>query len=321
MKNLLLTLYRRAYLIRAVEDLIIRHYDTNEMKTPMHMSMGEEGIIAGVTTALPKGSLTFGTYRSHGLYLAVTGETDKFFAEMYGKATGVLKGKGGSMHILAPREGLLGISAVVASTIPVAVGAAFANIIHKNKKMTAVFFGDGAVDEGAFWESLNVASLKQLPVLFVCEDNGYAVHSPASTRHGYKSLTNIVKQFGISVFETHTTDAQEIYKLARKAISSIRKRGKPVFLHLHYYRYLEHVGIHEDFDKGYRSKKEFLKWQKKDPVTILRKKITSAGVRESEIQKLEQSIIHQAEKSLNKALKAPFMEPAELTKHTFYEYP
>lgn len=321
MKNFLLTLYRRAYLIRAAEELIIRHYDTNEMKTPMHMSMGEEGIIVGVTTALPKGSLTFGTYRSHGLYLAVTGETDKFFAEMYGKATGVLKGKGGSMHILAPDSGLLGISAVVASTIPVAVGAAYANTIHKNNKITAVFFGDGAVDEGSFWESLNLARLKQLPVLFVCEDNGYAVHSPTSTRHGYKSLINIVKQFGISVFETHTTDAQEIYKLARRAISSIRKRGKPAFLHLHYYRYLEHVGIHEDFDKGYRSKKEFLKWQKIDPVTILRKKITSAGVRETEIQKLEQDIIRESQKSLNKALKAPFPEAAELTKHTFYEYP
>src|SRR3989344_4605263 len=101
-KQLLLSLYKKAYLIRTAEELIVKHYDTNEMKTPMHMSMGEEGIMAGVLAALPNNSKTFGTYRSHGLYIGVTEETDKFFAEMYGKATGVLKGKGGSMHLLSP---------------------------------------------------------------------------------------------------------------------------------------------------------------------------------------------------------------------------
>ena len=137
--DLLLALYKKAYLIRSAEKLIIDHYDNNEMKTPMHMSMGEEGIMAGVCSALGKNSDTFGTYRSHGLYLAVTEETDKFFAEMYGKATGVLKGKGGSMHLLSPEDGLLGISAVVASTISLAVGTAFSNVYLKKDKMTAVF--------------------------------------------------------------------------------------------------------------------------------------------------------------------------------------
>jgi len=187
-KKLLLILYKKAYLIRAAEELITKHYDTNHMKTPMHMSMGEEGIMAGVCSALPRNSKTFGTYRSHGLYLAVAEETDKFFAEMYGKTTGVLKGKGGSMHLLSPSDGLFGISAVVGSTIPVAVGTAYANVYNKNKHITAVFFGDGAVDEGVFWESLNIACLKKLPVLFVCEDNGYAVHTPPVERRGYKSL-------------------------------------------------------------------------------------------------------------------------------------
>lgn len=315
-KHLILDLYKKAYLIRATEELIIKHYDSNEMKTPMHMSMGEEAIMAGVCTAIGKKSKTFGTYRSHGLYLALTGETDKFFAEMYGKETGILKGKGGSMHILSPSDGLLGISAVVGSTLPLAVGNAFANVYLKKKQITTVFFGDGAVDEGVFWESLNIACYKRLPVLFVCEDNGYAVHTPPKDRRGYKSLTNIIKQYFISVFETDSTDAEEIYKLSQDAIKSIIKKRQPAFLHLKYYRYLEHVGVHEDFNAGYRNKKEFMKWQKRDPVKLLRNKLEDLRIKD--IAKLEDRINKQVEVSFQKALEAPFPDPSELLKNTFY---
>lgn len=318
-KELVLSLYKKVYLIRATEELIIKHYDSNEMKTPMHMSMGEEAIMAGVCTALGKNSLTFGTYRSHGLYLAVTEETDKFFAEMYGKVTGVLKGKGGSMHLLSPEDGLIGISAVVGSTIPLAVGSAFANVYLKKKRITAVFFGDGAVDEGVFWESLNLACSKGLPVLFICEDNGYAVHTPTSVRRGYKNLVNIIKQYNISVFETDSTDAEQICRLTFKAINSIQKKHQPAFLHLKYYRYLEHVGVYEDFNAGYRTKSEFLKWQKKDPVKLLKNKLKELKVKDTDIIKLEESINLQIQTSLKKAIEAPFPEPEELLKNTYYE--
>lgn len=318
-KKLILSLYKKAYLIRATEKLIIKHYDENLMKTPMHMSMGEEAIMAGVCTALSKNSQTFGTYRSHGLYLAITEETDKFFAEMYGKVTGVLKGKGGSMHLLSPNDGLLGISAVVGSTIPLAVGSAFANVYLKKKQITTVFFGDGAVDEGVFWESLNLACSKKLPVLFVCEDNGYAVHTPPTQRRGYKSLVNIIKQYSVSVFETDSTDAEIIYKLTLQATASIQEKHQPAFLQLKYYRYLEHVGVHEDFNAGYRSRNEFMEWQKKDPVDLLRGKLKDAKVKDTEVIKLEDEINKQVETSFQKALLAPFPNPSELLKNTFYE--
>ena len=317
-KNLILNLYKKAYLIRATEELIIKHYDNNEMKTPMHMSMGEEAISAGVCMALGKKSQIFGTYRSHGLYLALTEETDKFFAEMYGKVTGVLRGKGGSMHLLSPTDGLLGVSAVVGSTLPLAVGSAFANVYLKKSKITTVFFGDGAVDEGVFWESLNIACSKGLPVLFVCEDNGYAVHTPSSERRGYKSLVNIIKQYSCSVFETDSTDAEQIYKLSTEATASIQKKHQPAFIHLKYYRYLEHVGVHEDFNAGYRSKKDFMKWQKKDPVKLLRNKLKKVKVKDMDIIKLENHIRIQVEKSFQKAKKDPFPNPSELLKNTFY---
>src|SRR3989344_5622446 len=170
-KVLNLELYRKVYLARKAEEKIILEYPKDEMKTPMHMSMGEEAIVAGVCQALGLNSQVLSSYRSHAVYLIQTGETEKFFGELYGKATGPAQGKAGSMHLSSPEHGYLGASAVVATQIPVAVGAAFANKKLGKKIMTAVFFGDGALDEGVFWESLNMACLWKVPVIFICEDN------------------------------------------------------------------------------------------------------------------------------------------------------
>src|ERR1700741_1934854 len=148
MKDLNLALYRKLYLIRRAEQAIRDHYMSDAMKTPMHMSTGEEAICAGVCQALRKQDQIIGTYRTHGIYLAKTGETDKFFAEMYGRESGMAKGKAGSMHLTAPEAGLICTSAIVGTTIPVAVGAAFAAREKKQDKVVAVFFGDGAIDEG-----------------------------------------------------------------------------------------------------------------------------------------------------------------------------
>lgn len=319
MSDLNLDLYKKLYLIRKAEEEIRRYYPEDEMKTPMHMSMGEEAIVVGVCQALKSEDQIFGTYRSHALYIAKTGETDKFFAEMYGKMTGVAKGKAGSMHLSAPESGLMGVSAIVASIIPVAVGAAFANMRKKNGKIVAVFFGDGAIDEGNFWESLNVACLMKLPILFVLEDNGFAVHTPVSERHGYKSITEIVSKFNCNVLEENTTDAEVIYQLTQKAIKLIETNQMPCFLYLKYYRYLEHVGINEDFDAGYRSREEFEDWYKKDPINLQRNKLLNLGVKEEEIRKLEEEINNQVKNSIVLAKKAPFSEINEVYKDVFYE--
>jgi len=170
MKELNIELYKTMYLIRKTEEKIQEHYHEDEMKTPMHMSMGEEAIAVGVCHALKAKDQIFGTYRSHAIYLAKTQNINDFFAEMYGKDTALLKGKGGSMHMCNPDGGFMGSSGIVASAIPVAVGAAFANKTVKNEKYVAVFFGDGAANEGVFWESLNVACLMKLPIIFVCAD-------------------------------------------------------------------------------------------------------------------------------------------------------
>lgn len=309
-------IYRKLYLIRKSEEEIRRLYPENEMKTPMHMSMGEEAIVVGVCHALSHDDQVFGTYRSHALYLAKTENTDNFFAEMCGKVSSMQKGKSGSMHLCDPNRGFMGASAIVASHISVAVGAAFANLRLKNKKMVAVFFGDGAIEEGTFWESLNLACLMKIPVLFVCEDNGLAVHTSESERHGYDSITDIVGKFKCNVLKEESTDAETIYKLVLKAIKLNEENQMPCFLHLKYYRYLEHVGINEDFNIGYRSKNEYIDWAKRDPIKLQKSKLLALGYGK-ELEIIELQIDKKIEKSIFLAKKAPFADESELYKDIF----
>ena len=311
MKDLNIELYRKLYLIRRAEDSIRRNYFDDKMKTPMHMSTGGEAICTGVCHALAPQDQVMGTYRSHGIYLAKSGETDRFFAEMYGKATGMAKGKAGSMHLTSPESGLICTSAIVGTTIPVAVGAAYANKMQKNGKVVAVFFGDGAIDEGVFWESLNSACVMKLPVLFVCEDNDIAVHIPGKERHGYRSINEIVARFDCTVFISDSTDAEVIHTLSLDALKAMRESGKPSFMHLKYFRYLEHVGVNEDFNQGYRDRTEYEKWRKLDPVETQRAKLLK-WLKEDEIKAIESGIDARIEDSVHKADAAPFSGPKEL---------
>ncbi len=312
MKSVNLDLYRTMYLIRKSEETIQKYYAEDQMKTPMHMSMGEEAIVSGVVGALNLDDQVLGTYRSHALYLAKTGETDLFFAEMYGKVTGMAQGKSGSMHLSAPEKGLLCCSAIVASSIPIAMGAAYANKYQKNGKRVAVFFGDGATDEGVFWETVNFSCLKKLPILFVCEDNGFAVHTPREHRHGFSSLHKVVSSFDCNVFEEKSTDPEVIYRTTQKALSTMEQNDKPCFLRLHYYRYLEHVGINEDFDAGYRPKGDYLDWLKLDPIRLQREKLGTIGFSEQQILELEQSVDEQIARSTEFAAESAFADACEL---------
>jgi len=311
MKELNFNLYKKICLIRRAEDMIRERYASDAMKTPMHMSTGAEAIAAGVCHALSAQDQVMGTYRSHGIYLARTGETDNFFAEMYGRKTGMAKGKAGSMHLTAPKSGLICTSAIVGTTIPVALGAAYASCQKKEGRVVAVFFGDGAIDEGVFWESLNVACAMRLPVLFVCEDNGFAVHVPKSQRHGYRSITDVVSRFECNVFSSDSTDVEAIHSLTGEALGTMRTSAKPSFLCLKYYRYLEHVGVNEDFNQGYRDRSEFERWKARDPVELQRKKLLR-WYPEDEIQRAEATINQQIAESVRRAELAPFSGAAEL---------
>jgi len=317
MRKLQEEFYKKLYLIRKAEEKIQEHYADDEMKTPMHMSMGEEAIVVGVCEAVGRKSQVFGTYRSHALYLAKTMETDKFFAEMYGKVTGASRGRGGSMHLAQPSAGVMMTSAVVATTIPVAVGAAFANAYKKNGNIVVSFFGDGAINEGVFWESLNFAVLKKLPILFVCQDNDLAIHSRVKDRIGHRSIAKIAADFNLHTGKSLSTDVEELYSITNKVLAQMKKTGMPGFLHFKYYRYLEHVGVNEDFNEGYRQKKEMAPWLLRDPVKIQRERLLKLGMKEKEIAAIEKQINGNIEKSIAKAKKDPFPKPKELLEDVF----
>lgn len=316
MPKLLLDLYKRMYLIREAEKAIQLEYPNDEMKTPMHMSMGEEAIAVGVCAALGDRAQVWGTYRSHAIYLARTGDIEGFFAEMCGKATGPSGGKAGSMHLADPDRGLMMTSAVVATNISPALGGAFTSQIINNGKINVAFFGDGATDEGPFWESINLASLWKLPVIFVCEDNGLAIHASTAIRRGYKSLIDLIKQFNCYCLEYDGTDVEKIFEMTKSAIDHLK--DGPVFMLLKYYRYLEHVGIKEDFNAGYRSRDEFLEWNKIDPIAIKREGLIKAGL-EKDVNIIQTDILNQIQLALELAKNAPYPEPEELYKGVYDE--
>lgn len=315
-EELNLDLYKKLYLIRSAEMSIRKYYGNNDMKTPMHMSMGEEAIVVGVCHALENRCQIFTTYRSHAAFLAKTQDTDYFFAEMYAKDASPIKGKGGSMHLCYSKKDFMSTSAIVASNIPVAVGAAFANRMIGIDKIVCVFFGDGAIDEGVFWESLNVACLKRLPIIFICEDNGLAVHTAISTRRGYNSIVDIISKFNCFVLESDSTDVKVIYDLALQAAEYARGTG-PVFMNLKYYRYLEHVGINEDFDAGYRSREEFEKWYDKDPIKLQRLKLLDLDIDNDKIKEIEKEIDNKISQSVLKTRNAPLSDRKEAHKDVF----
>jgi len=310
-----LDLYRKMYLSRKAEERIQAEDKNNEMKTPMHMSMGEEAIAAGVCTALGKRVQVFSTYRSHAVYLATTEDLDGFFAELYGKATGPGGGKEGSMHLADPDKGVIFSSAVVATNISPALGTAFANRQLGKNKIAVTFFGDGAIDEGVFWESINLACLWKLPVLFIYEDNGLAIHTPASIRHIYTNLADIVKKIGCPTAEYEGTDAEKIFQLTTSALKHLK--SGPFFMSLKYYRYLEHVGVREDFNAGYRSKEEFLKWQKIDPIDTQRTRLIKLEL-EDKVLSLEKKVLKDIDNAVAQAKVALFPRPKELY-HEIYD--
>lgn len=314
-----LTLYKKLYLIRRSEEFIVKHYAENDMKTPMHMSMGQEAIAVGVCDALGEAGQMYATYRSHATFLARTGDVDQFFAELYGKVTGCGRGKAGSMHLAAPGRGHVASSAVVASCLPVAVGHAFANLRRKNGRIACVFFGDGALDEGVFWESLNVAAVMRLPVLFVCEDNGLAVHTAIHQRQGYDSICDVVSKFRCSVHRGEGSDVETVYRLAGEAAGAIRRAGGPAFLYLTCYRYLEHVGIAEDFSVGYRPKAEFDRWYERDCVALQRRRLLDGGFDEAVLIAVEEQLDRAIEAAMARAKAAPLPGVEELYRGVFHE--
>lgn len=266
--NLYEELFYKALRIRLIEDRIIELYPSDKIQSPVHLSIGQEAVAVGACQSLRHTDLLFCSYRSHAFYLAKGGNLREMIAELYGKLPGCGRGKAGSMHLAAPEVGLMGSSAVVASTIPHAVGAALAAQHLKKDQVIVAAFGDGATDEGVYHESLNFAALHKLPVIFLCENNGLAVHSKIDARHSFQILGH-AQSYGLPVFYIpEGYDFMKVHEVFSGIVSNVRQSRSPHLIEIKTYRYMEHVGISEDYDAGYRSREELERWQTKDPLIL-----------------------------------------------------
>lgn len=262
-------LYRSLLYIRRVEEEVARIYPSDKIKSPVHLAIGQEAISVGVCDALRADDVVSPTYRSHATYLAKGGDLGGMMAEMYGKVTGCARGKGGSMHLISMDHLVLGASAVVGTTIPITTGYALALKREGRGRVAVSFFGDGATEEGCFYESLNFAKLHALPILFVCENNGFAIHEPIAKRWGAPDFCRRVEGFGVPAQRIEDGDVFAIRASAHAAVERMRLGGGPELLECLTYRWREHVGPNEDYDQNYRSVSEREPWLVGDQIPRL----------------------------------------------------
>ena len=313
-KKIAILLYYNILRIRMVEEKIAALYPEQEMRCPIHLCIGQEAVAAGVCANLSKKDYLFSSHRSHGHYLAKGGDLKQMLAEIYGKSTGCCKGKGGSMHLVDLSAGILGTTPIVAGIIPIAAGAAFGAKMQGKDNVTVVFFGDAATEEGVFFESLNFASLKKLPILFICENNFFSVYSPLSVRQPKeRDNLSLVNSLGVKGDKGNGNDVFEVYELTKKAVANIRKGKGPYYLEFDTYRWREHCGPNFDNDLGYRTERDFLRWKKKCPVDLFERKLIDCGVlNSSQIKNLKQDIQVEINDAVSFAKNSPFPESKEM---------
>ena len=291
-KNQLLKCYKLASRIRAVEETIAQEYPNGEMRCPVHLSIGQELVSAVVGLNQQKQDTAISSHRAHAHYLAKGGNLYRMIAEIYGKITGCCKGRGGSMHLIDLEVGFLGSSAIVGNSIPVGVGSGLTHKLNKSDALSFIFLGDGAIEEGSFYESVNFSVVQELPTVYVCENNLYSVYTGLNQRQPTeRNIYEMVNGMGIKSVKIETTDVLDCLNKTTEIIKLARTSKKPVFIEYDTYRWLEHCGPNDDDYLGYRPQGELNKWKEKDPVSNLGKILTSDfGISDSEIQEIHDEI-------------------------------
>ena len=273
-------------LIRRSEEKIIELYNTDKIKSPVHLSIGQEAIAVGVSLALSESDIIFSNYRGHAHFIAREANLDKMWAELYGKSRGTARGKGGSMHLNDYEKNFIPTSAIVSTAVPEAVGYAFALKYKKQEGVVVCYHGDGATDEGVFWESLNFASLHSLPIIFICENNKYAIYSHQNTRSLNNPIVDRAKAFGVSSIRISDNKTKNFFDVTSDCIKQIKKKSQPFLLECMTTRWRDHVGItipelsKAEFEEIENAKNnddlvELEKQLPEDDVLIINKKVTT----------------------------------------------
>jgi pyruvate dehydrogenase E1 component alpha subunit len=269
-RGLLEYLYRTMVRIRLCEESLVKPIINGKIRCPCHLYSGQEAIAAGICASLKEDDYVFGNHRSHGHYLAKGGSMRKMVAEIFGRETGCSRGRGGSMHLIAPEQGVMGVTPIVAGSIPLAMGAALSSSIRQNGRVSVSFFGDGATGEGMLYECLNFAALKKLPMIFICENNLYATHMPIRECRVENSIHKIAEPFCIDSCEVDGNDVLQVFMAGQKAVQQCRKGVGPAFIECLTYRFRGHVGPDDNIQGTHidiRPKEEVESWLKRDPIT------------------------------------------------------
>ncbi len=298
--------------IRSVEEKIVKEYKNQEMRCPVHLSLGQEIPSAAINSLLSKKDFAISYHRAHAHYISKGGKLNKLIAEIYGKKTGCSNGIGGSMHLIDLDKNFIGSTAIVSGSIPVGVGFAYSLLLKNSKNRVCIFIGDSSVEEGVFFESLNFSVLKNLPVIFFCENNKYSVYSNIQKRQPKnRKINKMVKSFGIKSFSLSTINPIKFLNDLNQILENNFK--KPIFIEVETYRFVEHCGPNNDDNLSYRPKKEVEYWLKNDPLKkLINFVIQKKYFNKFSLNKLKSKIENETEKAFNYAKKSP--------KPKFHEY-
>ncbi|MDY7577027.1 thiamine pyrophosphate-dependent dehydrogenase E1 component subunit alpha [Herbaspirillum sp. RTI4] len=294
--------------IRHVEEEISRRYAEQAMRCPVHLCSGQEAVSAAAGLALRKDDFAVSGHRAHGHYLGKGGDLRKMLAEIYGKKTGCAGGRGGSMHLIDESVGFKGSTAIVGNTIPVGVGLGYSIKLSGTDQVSCIFLGDGAVETGVFYESLNFAAVKKLPVLFLCENNLYSVYSPLNVRQPVgRDIFKLAQAIGVNATQGDGNDAAAVYHQIAAAVADIRAGNGPQFIEFSVYRWREHCGPGFDNDIGYRSEQEYLHHRQLEPVQRLQDKLRQENILlPADIAAFDLAIQEETDAAFRFAIDSPF---------------
>jgi 2-oxoisovalerate dehydrogenase E1 component len=315
-KESLLRLYRQMLEIRRAEEQLARLHQSGQIPGACHTYVGEEAIATGVCAHLRETDTVMSTHRGHGHALAKGVPVRELIAELLGKATGCSHGRGGSMHLFKPEVGMLGTSGIVGPSILMAAGAGYSAMLQGSDRVSVAFFGDGAVGNGAFHEGLNLATIWDLPVLFVCENNLYATEVPFRTVTRQPSVAARAASYGLPGFEIDGNDVIAVYQAAAEAVARARAGNGPTLLECKTYRTRPHSeGMR---DAGYRTAEEIAEWKGRDPIARLRDQLLREGsATEAEIGAVDTAVRELIAEAVEFAQASPWPDPATATTHVF----
>jgi TPP-dependent pyruvate/acetoin dehydrogenase alpha subunit len=310
---------RQMMRIRTVEETLSDLYKEQEMRTPTHFSIGQEAVAVGVCQALTPEDVAYSGHRCHAHYLAKGGDLTAMVAELYGKETGSARGRGGSVHLSAPEVGFLASSAILGQTMAAATGSAWAFAMDGEPRVAVTFFGDGAAEEGIFHETLNFASVKRVPVVFVCENNLYSTHTPLEVRQPQGiAIWERARVYKIPSAWADGNDVFAVYSATQRAVDWARAGNGAYFLEFSTYRWREHVGPNWDYQAGYRSKAEVDAWIERCPIKRATAELIDQGAcTEQDVTLWREQYLQEIQTAVAAAKAAPFPSVGQLMDGTY----